>query len=92
MSLSDAGGRRAAIKATSAVLIALLFVAAIEAAFAQSSPFGAPRPAAPPAGSDGVIGWILAKQAEFYRGLSGAIRAAKADGSALWGLDRKSVV
>jgi hypothetical protein len=32
-----------------------------------------------------VIGWILAKQAEFYR-LSGLIRAAKADGSAVWAL------
>ena len=31
-------------------------------------------------------GWILDKQAEFYRMLSGAIRAAKADGSAAWAL------
>ena len=31
-------------------------------------------------------GWILAKQAEFYRMLSGTIRAAKADGSAAWTL------
>jgi nickel/cobalt exporter len=31
-------------------------------------------------------GWILAKQAEFYRMLSGSIRAAKANGTATWGL------
>ena len=28
----------------------------------------------------------MAKQAEFYRGLSGTIRAAKQDGTAVWGL------
>ena len=38
----------------------------------------------PPA--TGVVGWILAKQALFYRALSGLIRAAKTDGSAYWGL------
>jgi nickel/cobalt exporter len=32
------------------------------------------------------MGWILEKQAEFYRMLSGAIRAAKADGRAAWTL------
>jgi nickel/cobalt transporter (NicO) family protein len=49
---------------------------------AQNNPFGMPRPPA----ADGIVGWLLAKQAEFYRGLSGLIRAAKADGSAVWGL------
>ena len=34
----------------------------------------------------GVLGWIFAKQAEFYRQFSSLIRAAKADGSAAWGL------
>ncbi len=34
----------------------------------------------------GVTGWILQQQAAFYRMLSGAIRAAKADGSATWAL------
>src|SRR3954453_14567797 len=53
-------------------------------AFAQN-PFGAPRaPAAPPPGPDGIAGWLLAKQAEFYRMLSGTIRQAKTDGSAVW--------
>ena len=46
-----------------------------------------PRPqSAPPPPASGMIGWIFAKQAEFYRALSGAIRAAKADGSAAWTL------
>lgn len=86
MPLSDPR-RRAAIKAAAAILLMIAFAAALDAAFAQSGPFGA-RPGAPavPAAPDGLVGWILAKQAEFYRGLSGAIRAAKADGSALWGL------
>jgi len=34
----------------------------------------------------GILGWIFAKQAEFYRQFSGLIRAAKADGSAAWSL------
>jgi nickel/cobalt transporter (NicO) family protein len=38
----------------------------------------------PPA--TGIVGFILAKQSLFYRELSGLIRAAKTDGSALWGL------
>jgi nickel/cobalt exporter len=51
----------------------------VDAALAQ--PFGISRsPAAPEVG--GFAGWILAKQAEFYRMLSGLIRASKADGSA----------
>ena len=56
---------------------------------AQASPFGVGRPQTappPPAGSGGVTGWVIAKQAEFYRALSGLVRAAKADGSAVWGL------
>jgi nickel/cobalt exporter len=41
---------------------------------------------APPAEFGGVTGWMLAKQAEFYRMLSGTIRAAKANGSAAYTL------
>ena len=40
------------------------------------------RAAPAPPSFGGFTGWILAKQAEFYRMLSGTIRAAKADGSA----------
>ena len=61
----------------------LLVLGAIDAALAQ--PFGMTRPQAP-ADIGGFAGWILAKQAEFYRMMSGTIRAAKADGSAAWTL------
>ena len=57
---------------------------AAHAAFAQT-PFGAPRAAQPLQGS-GMIGWLLARQAEFYREISTAIRTAKSDGSAVWTL------
>jgi ABC-type nickel/cobalt efflux system permease component RcnA len=59
----------------------VLYVA--DHAFAQ--PFGMSRQPAPPSFGP-FTGWILAKQAEFYRMLSGTIRAAKADGSAAWTL------
>ena len=67
-----------------AAVVVLLVVAtsALDNAFAQAGPLGAIRP--PPA--EGIAGWILAKQALFYRALSGLIRAAKTDGSAYWGL------
>jgi nickel/cobalt exporter len=52
---------------------------AIHAALA--APFGLSGGPAPPE-FGGFTGWVLAKQAEFYRLLSGAIRAAKADGRA----------
>ena len=70
-----------------AVIAGLLFAAGLlDGAFAQAGPFGAPRsqPPAPPVG--GVLGWIFAKQAEFYRQFSSLLRAAKADGSAAWSL------
>lgn len=70
-----------------AVLVVLSVAdAALHDLLAQN-PFGAPRPvqaAEPEAG--GVIGWLLAKQSEFYRQMSATIRAAKSDGSAVWTL------
>jgi nickel/cobalt transporter (NicO) family protein len=36
--------------------------------------------------AQGVMGWILAKESGFYRLLSGAIRTAKLNGGAPWGL------
>ena len=70
-----------------AVLAGLLLMAgALDAAFAQAGPFGAPRAQAPAPPMGGVLGWIFAKQAEFYRQFSSLIRAAKADGSVAWGL------
>jgi nickel/cobalt transporter (NicO) family protein len=71
---------------TLAFLLTLLGV--VDAAFAQGNPFGAgPRPSAPPPPpSDGVMGWIFAKQAEFYRMLSSGLRAVKTDHTAVAGL------
>jgi len=70
-----------------AVMAVLLFAAGVvDGAFAQASPFGTPRAPAPAAPVGGVLGWIFAKQAEFYRQFSGLIRSAKADGSAVWSL------
>jgi nickel/cobalt transporter (NicO) family protein len=57
---------------------------AIHAAMAQS-PFGGPRPPAQPE-VGGLVGWLLAKQSEFYREISATIRSAKSDGSAVWTL------
>jgi nickel/cobalt exporter len=63
----------------------LLAAGAFDFAFAQGAPFGAPRNAPTPP-SDGIIGWMFAKQAEFYRDMSRIIRAAKTDGTAVWTL------
>jgi nickel/cobalt transporter (NicO) family protein len=83
-----AGGRTTS-QLTKFILVAaaiLLLAGLLDAAFAQTSPFGTPRPQTAPAPAEGVIGWILAKQAEFYKQFSGLIRAAKSDGSAAWSL------
>ena len=80
-----AGGRKATHFLLLFALIAgALLVFGMADAFAQN-PFGAPRatlPPPPPMG--GITGWLLTKQAEFYRLLSGTIRAAKTDGSAVY--------
>jgi nickel/cobalt exporter len=71
------------------VAVFVLAAALVDVALAQPSPFGVGRPPAappPPPAPEGIVGWILTKQAEFYRGLSALIRAAKADGSAVWAL------
>ncbi len=64
------------------VLTFLVAGACCQDALAQSSPLAAMRQPAP----SGLFGWLLSKQALFYRELSGLIRAAKSDGTALWGL------
>lgn len=66
------------------VLIGVLLVIAVfDDTLAQ--PFGMTR-AASPSEIGGFTGWILAKQAEFYRMFSGLIRASKSDGSAAYTL------
>jgi nickel/cobalt exporter len=64
--------------------ISLVADGALHDALAQN-PFGGPR-AAPDAQVGGIVGWLLMKQSEFYRQMSSTIRAAKADGSAVWTL------
>jgi nickel/cobalt transporter (NicO) family protein len=89
MPVKNIRGRRPIIHLAlmTAVIAVLLFAAGVlDGAFAQAAPFGAPRTLAPAAPVGGVLGWIFAKQAEFYRQFSGLIRAAKADGSAVWSL------
>jgi nickel/cobalt exporter len=68
-------------------LAALVFISALAMLCvlpisAHASPFGAPD-AVP---VTGIAGWVLAKQAMFYRALSATLLAAKSDGSALWTL------
>jgi nickel/cobalt transporter (NicO) family protein len=65
-------------------LVGILVVTfAIAPALAQ--PFGMTN-AASPAEAGGLTGWILARQAEFYRMFSGLIRASKSDGRAAYTL------
>lgn len=75
--------RSRAVSATA--LVAILIVCATAIGPAWSAPFGAPHPAAGMSAS-GLMGWIFAEQAAFYRSLSGFIRASKQDGAAMWEL------
>jgi nickel/cobalt transporter (NicO) family protein len=64
------------------ILAVLVAGACCHEALAQSSPLAAMRQPAP----SGLFGWLLNKQALFYRELSGLMRASKRDGTALWTL------
>ncbi len=77
-------GRKLSRRLLLVAAIAVIALAAIAPgdALAQVGPLGGLRPPQ----ADGIIGFILAKQALFYRALSGLIRTAKTDGSAYWGL------
>ena len=77
-------GRRSSLAQCALFILCMLLVfGALDVALAQ--PFGMTR-GAPPPEIGGFAGWIFAKQAEFYRMMSGTIRAAKADGSAAYTL------
>ena len=69
--------------AAAVIAVLVLAIGAHAGAWRKLGPFGGVRRAA---GSTGIVGWMFAKQAFFYRALAGLIRAAKTDGSALWGL------
>lgn len=74
------GARPVATFLICSALIATAVAMSTSPALAQASPFGA----APSA--SGFAGWVLSKQAIFYRALSATILMAKEDGSALWTL------
>jgi nickel/cobalt transporter (NicO) family protein len=67
------------------VLAVLMLDGAVHLLMAQT-PFGGPRPSGAEAPAGGLVGWLLARQSEFYRQMSSTIRAAKSDGSAVWTL------
>jgi nickel/cobalt exporter len=76
--------QQTALKCLAIIAVAIVADSALQSALAQN-PFGGP-PAAPDAQVGGIVGWLLTKQSEFYREISSTIRAAKADGSAVWTL------
>jgi len=78
------GLARALAICLAAAAVMLTLDAVMHAVMAQN-PFGGPRPSAEPQ-VGGIVGWLLAKQSEFYREISATIRAAKSDGSAVWTL------
>ena len=70
-----------------AAVVVILALDGVAHVLMAQNPFGGPRAGAaaePQIG--GIVGWILAKQSEFYREISATIRAAKSDGSAVWTL------
>jgi nickel/cobalt exporter len=77
-------GKGIVLTCVTLLAIAVIADATLHSLFAQN-PFGAPR-MAPDAQIGGIVGWLLAKQSEFYREMSATIRAAKSDGSAVWTL------
>lgn len=81
---SEEAVRRGVVCSCLMVAAAMSIDGVLHAALAQN-PFGGPR-AVPDQQVGGIIGWILAKQSEFYRAMSSTIRAAKNDGSAVWTL------
>jgi nickel/cobalt exporter len=82
MSLNRAEGRTAIALMLLMAAVCLIAMGALDPAHAQ---FGAPRGGSPQA-TGGIVGWIFAKQAEFYQNFSRIIRAAKTDGTAVWTL------
>src|SRR6202165_4684459 len=84
MSLKS-GFARALTICVAAAVVMLALDAVVNVLMAQT-PFGAPRPSGAEPQAGGIVGWLLAKQSEFYHQMSSTIRAAKSDGSAVWTL------
>jgi nickel/cobalt transporter (NicO) family protein len=68
-----------------AIATACILYTGIDMACAQGA-FGVGLAHFPAPADDGPFGWILAKQAAYYRDFSGMIRASKANGTAVYGL------
>jgi nickel/cobalt transporter (NicO) family protein len=71
------------------IVVVLLVISMLDAAahlVMAQTPFGGPRPSGAESQAGGLVGWLLARQSEFYRQMSSTIRAAKSDGSAVWTL------
>src|SRR5579871_5539486 len=75
-----------ALAVSALALAAVLAIDCVTHVVAAQTPFGGPRLADAAAAPGGIVGWLLARQSEFYREISSTIRAAKSDGSAVWGL------
>src|SRR6202158_5539962 len=79
------GFARALTICVAAAVVMLALDSVVNVLMAQT-PFGGPRPTGAEPQAGGIVGWLLAKQSEFYREMSSTIRAAKSDGSAVWTL------
>jgi nickel/cobalt transporter (NicO) family protein len=84
MSLKS-GYARAVAACIAAAVVMLVLDGVVNVLMAQT-PFGGPRPSGAESQVGGIVGWLLAKQSEFYHEMSSTIRAAKSDGSAVWTL------
>jgi nickel/cobalt transporter (NicO) family protein len=73
---------RGLVICAAAIAVILILDGAVHVLMAQT-PFGVPRPSGSEPQVGGIVGWLLAKQSEFYREISATIRAAKSDGSAV---------
>jgi ABC-type nickel/cobalt efflux system permease component RcnA len=79
------GIARALTLCVAAAVVMLALDGVMHVLMAQT-PFGGPRPSSAEPQAGGIVGWLLAKQSEFYREMSATIRAAKSEGSAVWTL------
>jgi nickel/cobalt transporter (NicO) family protein len=86
MSVSSKSCFTRSLMACLAVLLVVLTIDAAAHVVLAQTPFGGPRPGGAEPQAGGLVGWLLAKQSEFYRQMSATIRAAKSDGSAVWTL------
>jgi nickel/cobalt exporter len=69
-----------------AIIAALLVIAAGPVLAASGSPFGVGRPEAAIPAATGFGGWVIAQQSAFYHQLSAAVRASATSSHALLGL------